>query len=175
MGRSKRNRLIEIAYNKATIPFHGYVNGNESNLDPIIRLFPKWNIKDADSSWCASFVYYCLIEAGFDIPYSPKGCKSCSLAGCGGFEEFAIYDKEIEYHKRNDEFDVEAGDIVIYDNVFLNEENDHMGIIIEVNNDFLIVAEGNIPGENTSGIVKRRMDEHIRCYIRIPDDYKYVG
>lgn len=33
-------------------------------IEPIIKYFPKWNIKEADRLWCAAFVYYCCMEAG---------------------------------------------------------------------------------------------------------------
>jgi len=65
----------------------------------------------------------------------------------------------------------EAGDIVLFDNVFINHEHDHIGIVIENKNASIIVAEGNI--NNVSGIVERKKDLHIRAYIRIPDNFKY--
>lgn len=155
------------------LPYHGYIDGNETNLEPIIRLFPRWNVREADRAWCAAFVYYCLMEAVFVIPYSPAECITCSLAGCGGLEEFAMGDKRIAYHKANEGFSAEAGDIVIYDKLFLGKEHDHTGIVVGHEGNFLTVAEGNVPGTNTSGIVRRSIDEHIRCFIRIPDGYCY--
>lgn len=174
MKNGTKDKLIGVAYQNALLPYHGYVDGKETNLEPMIRLFPRWNVKDADCAWCAAFVYYCLVEAGFEIPYSPDECKTCSLAGCGGLEEFAMENDRIEYHKTNEQFCPEAGDIVIYDNVFMGREHDHTGIIVGREDNFLIVAEGNVPGTNTSGIVRRRIDEHIRCYIRIHDGYCYI-
>ncbi|MBR4372715.1 MAG: hypothetical protein IKS92_16825, partial [Victivallales bacterium] len=64
------------------------------------------------------------------------------------------------------------GDIVIYDRVFNNHEHDHMGIILQKQENTILVAEGNI--HNMSGIIERPIDEHIRAYIRIPDGYKYL-
>ena len=90
MNNATRQHFAEVARKQAQLPFHGYIEGEESNLEPIIKHFPKWNIADADKLWCAAFVYYCCIEAGFDIPYSPDECITCSLAGCGGWEEFAM-------------------------------------------------------------------------------------
>ena len=173
MERATRKRLAEIAREKAQMPFHGYLEDKESNIEPIIKYFPKWNIRDADRLWCAAFVYYCCIEAGFQIPYSPNECRTCSLAGCGGWEEYAIGDSRIEYHKRNENFVPETGDIVIYDKVFINKEHDHIGIILEVNGDTVTVAEGNTFNDNISRVIERTIDEHIRAYIRIPDGYKY--
>ena len=178
-----RKDLASIAYQKALLPYHGYVDGKDTNLEPLIRPFPKWNVKAADGYWCAAFVYYCLVEAGFDIPYSPKECITCSLAGCGGFEEYAMGDDRIEYrscsHGSCDGFSADVGDIVIYDNVFPREgypfgqEHDHIGIIVGLEEGHLLAAEGNVLGTNTSGIVSRKIDDHIRCYVRIPDGYRY--
>lgn len=173
MENATRQKLAEIAREKAQLPFHGYIGEQESNIEPIIRHFPKWNIRDADGLWCAAFVYYCCIEAGFVIPYSPDECVSCSLAGCGGWEEYAIGDSRIEYKKREEAFLPEAGDIVLYDRVFINQEHDHIGIILEVKGDSIIAAEGNTFHDNISRIVSRPIDEHIRAYIRIPDGYRY--
>lgn len=177
MNMEKPNSLslAKVAESSSSTPFHGFLENSESNIKPIIELFPKWNLYDADNKWCAAFVYYCCIKAGFDIPYSPSECETCSLAGCGGWEEFAIKNEQISYYPRTKEFVPEVGDIVLFDNVYENKEHDHIGIVIEVNKDYLLVAEGNIPGTNTSGIVKRKRDNHIRAYIRIPNEYKYKG
>lgn len=77
---STRIKLAETAKEKARLPFHGFLQDKESNIKPIVSLFPKWNIQDADRMWCSGFVYYCCVEAGFKIPYSPDECISCSLA-----------------------------------------------------------------------------------------------
>ena len=78
----------------------------------------------------------------------------------------------IEYfHANRNDFVPEAGDIVLFDNVFIDHEHDHIGIVIENKNASIIVAEGNI--NNVSGIVERKKDLHIRAYIRIPDNFKY--
>ena len=65
MEQATGKRLSEIARETALLPFHGYIEGKSSNLQPIIDHFPTWNVKDADRLWCAAFVYYCCKEAGF--------------------------------------------------------------------------------------------------------------
>jgi len=170
---STRIKLADTAKEKALLPFHGFLQDKESNIQPIVDLFPQWNIQDADRLWCAGFVYYCCIEAGFKIPYSPDECIS-NLAGCGGWEDFSIKDSRIEYHPRDDNnFTPSAGDIVLYDRVFVNREHDHIGIVLENKADTIVVAEGNTYNDNVSRIVERKKDEHIRAYIRIPDGYSY--
>lgn len=171
MEKATRAKLAQVAKEMAEIPFHGYVDGTASNLAPIVRLFPSWNLKEADGLWCAAFVYYCCTEAGFVIPYRPGECKTCHLAGCLGWEEFAVGDRQIEYHKGSEDFVPEAGDIVIYDSVFENKEHDHIGIVLEKRAHTILASEGNV--NNISKITERPLDEHIRAYLRIPDGYRY--
>ena len=171
MKQATREYLAAVARDLALLPFHGAVGGRASNLAPIVRHFPTWSVREADGLWCAAFVYYCCREAGFEIPYRPDECRSCHLAACLGWEEFALSDRRIEYHKGAEAFVPEAGDIVIYDSVFENKEHDHMGIVLAKREHTLLAAEGNV--SNSSGIIERAIDEHIRAYIRIPDGYRY--
>ena len=171
METATREKLAMIAEDAARLPFHGDAAGAASNLAPIVRLFPTWSVKEADGLWCAAFVYYCCTEAGFGIPYRPRECKTCHLAGCLGWEEFATGDRRIEYRKGAEDFVPEAGDIVVYDRVFENREHDHIGIVLEKRDRTILAAEGNV--NNISGIVERPLDEHIRAFIRIPDGYRY--
>ena len=166
-----RKQLANVAKAMAQIPFRGFAEGKKSNLKPIVSLFTGWTVEEADRLWCAAFVYYCCKEAGFEIPIRPDECKSCHLAGCIAWEEFAIGDERIEYHKGGEGFVPEPGDIVLYDRVFENREHDHIGIVVERREKSILVAEGNV--DNRSVIIERPIDEHIRAYIRIPDGYKY--
>ena len=171
MENATREKLAMVAKETAQIPFHGDADGKASNLAPVVRLFPTWNLRDADGLWCAAFVYYCCTAAGFGIPYRPAECKTCHLAGCLGWEEFALGDPRIEYRKGTEGFAPDAGDIVLYDRVFENKEHDHIGIVLEKREHTILAAEGNV--KNRSGIIERPIDEHIRAYIRIPDGYQY--
>ena len=154
----------------ALIPFHGAADGKASNLGPIVAPFPTWKVEEADGLWCAAFVYYCCREAGFDLPIRPKECRSCHLAGCIAWEEWALGDPRIEYH-RGDGFTPEPGDIVLYDRVFENAPHDHIGIVLENRGQAILAAEGNV--NNVSALMERPLDEHIRAYIRIPDGFRY--
>ena len=171
MEKTTREKLAKVAKDMAQVPFHGNVNGMESNLEPIVRLFPTWTLKEADGLWCAAFVYYCCTEAGFIIPYRPDECKTCHLAGCLGWEEFAIGNQRIEYHRGAEGFVPEAGDIVVYDRVFENKDHDHIGIVLEKRKRTILAAEGNV--NDKSVMIERPVDEHIRAFIRIPDGYRY--
>ena len=171
MEKATRKTLAKVAEEKARLPFHGYTDGKESNLEPLIQFFPKWTLREADGVWCAAFVYYCCREAGFDLPIRPDECKSCHLAGCIAWEEWAINDNRIGYHKGSEAFTPDAGDIVIYDRVFNKQEHDQIGIVLRKLEDTIMVAEGN--KDNVSQIVERPLDGHIRAFIRIPDGYRY--
>ena len=168
---STRKHLARVAKEMAAIPYHGFVDEEGSNLVQIILPFPGWTIEEADKLWCAAFVYHCCIKAGFKIPIRPKECKTCHLAGCVAWEEFAKVDPRIEYHIKEENFVPGPGDIVLYDHVFNNQEHDHIGIIVEKRDNSILVAEGNV--DNRSVVIERPIDEHIRAYIRIPDGYQY--
>ena len=170
MKEATREKLIETARKAARKPFHGLVNGQESNLGPIVAPFPGWTLEEAEGLWCAAFVYYCVREAGFALPIRPDGC-GCRLAGCIAWEEWAIGDDRIEYHRGTDGFVPKPGDIVLYDRVFEGQEHDHIGIVLETRAHSILAAEGNV--NNVSGVIERPLDEHIRGFIRIPDGYRY--
>jgi len=174
-ARCTRARLAEIALAQTKIPLHGYLDGQDTNLHPVVAPFRKWDLASADRGWCAAFVYYCCLLTGFEIPYKPPECNDVgSLAGCGSWEVFAQTNPELEYHSRNDIlFTPDIGDIVLFDHVFCEKEHDHMGIILSVKPDRLITAEGNAGNTNTALVMERARDEHIRAYTRIPDRYRY--
>ena len=71
MTRATREHLAQVARDRALVPFHGAVDGQESNLGPVVAPFPTWSVEEADGLWCAAFVYYCCREAGFDFLIRP--------------------------------------------------------------------------------------------------------
>jgi len=164
-----RNLLASIAKEEVAKKYHGFVEGNTSNILPIISYFENWSLKEADGNWCATFVYHCCIKSGFIIPVRPKECVSCNLAGCGAWDEWARADERIGYYAND--FTPEVGDIVLYDFLFEEKEHDHIGIVLENRETSILVAEGNL--NNVSGIIERDKDSHIRAYIRISDNYSY--
>ena len=162
------NNLAEVAQQEACKFFHGKIMNTEPNIQEMVALFPKWSVEEADALWCAAFVLHCCKKAGIHIPHKPAAC-SLSLAACLAWEEWAKSDRRIAYMSGSAK--PEAGDIVIFDHVFCQSPHDHMGIVIEVKEDTLLVAEGNF--NNVSCIVERKRDTHIRCYIRIPQNFRY--
>ncbi len=79
MEKATRKYLAKVAAKAAQIPFHGYIEGKESNLEPVIRFFPKWTLREADGLWCAAFVYYCCREAGFEIWFLVDGPNNARI------------------------------------------------------------------------------------------------
>ena len=162
------DRLAEIAQREAQKGFHGKSPGKEPNIQEIVALFPKWSVEEADGLWCAAFVLHCCKKAGMDIPPRPVE-STLSLATCPAWEQWAKADPRITYLPGNAE--PQPGNIVIFDHVFCQSPHDHMGIVIGVTEDMLSVAEGNYG--NASCIVQRNRDSHIRCYIKIPEGFRY--
>ena len=48
MEKAAKEYLAKVAEKAAQTPFHGCIEGKESNLEPIIRFFPKWTPREAD-------------------------------------------------------------------------------------------------------------------------------
>lgn len=165
--------LAETARRLALSPLHGFLDGQESNLLPLVQHFRRWDIHQADRLWCAAFVYHACVEAGFQLPFSPDECTLCSLAGVPAWEELAQKDSRIGCFLPFPGFAPAPGDIVLYDHVFCNQPHDHIGIVIENHPDHIIAAEGNVGNTNISGLVRREKDAHIRCFIRLPDNYRW--
>jgi len=165
------SRLAAVAAELALRYYHGNMNVSDSNIDEIITYFPHWSKEEADNCWCAAFVYFCCRNAGLIFPIRPTTDLHYNLAACISWEEWARSDQQLKYFRPDEEINPQPGDIVLFDGVFDGREHDHMGVILETMPDILITAEGNY--RNASAIVTRKRDEHIRCYIRFPENYLY--
>jgi hypothetical protein len=136
------------------------VQGLDSNLTPLIDDFPGWTLEQWDNKWCAAFVYHCVKSSGFNLE---SKTDEYHFAGCESWDKWGKSSDKAVYIE--DVHNGEIGDIVLYDRVFNGREHDHIGIVIEKSKDSYTVAEGNI--NNVSGIVERKINDHIRCFIRI--------
>lgn len=161
--------LARAAREEALRCWHGTVIGLKPNIQPIIKRFPRWAMKEAEGLWCAAFVYHCCMTAGYVFPIRPKECASCNLAGCGAWEEWAKADNRIGW--RGPACQPMPGDIVLFDRVFENKAHDHMGVVLENRPASIVTAEGNLG--NVSGVVERPKDGHVRGYISLPDGFVY--
>lgn len=153
----------------------------DSDFMGIIKYFPETTAFDElKNAWCAAFVYHCVLSAGLNIPIRYKPTANTRFACVeawlkwGGENGFCLYEK--------DGYTPSRGDIIIYNNVIPPENkpanipwHDHIGIVLSVDGENIIAAEGNVDNKNVSGIVCRKRDEKIGCYVRIPDLYEYDG
>jgi hypothetical protein len=152
---------------------------NELFMD-IIRYYPEAAAFDElKNAWCAAFVYHCAIKAGIELPIRRPPFKY-RFAGVGTWYEWGKANHFCFYEK--DGFIPSRGDIVIYNNIVSPDNkpkdsawHDHIGIVLSCESEFLVVAEGNINNRNVSGIIKRKRDNTIGCFIRIPEAYECDG
>ncbi len=163
------------------------IAGEKSDAEyrKLIRYFPEESAFDElKNAWCAAFVYHCCHEAGLSlpirVPHTAKYTANCRFACVAAWYEWGMENRFCHFEK--DGFLPERGDIVIYNNIIPQADKsesstwcDHIGIVVSCGSDRLTVAEGNVGNKNTSGIIDRRRDGTIGCYIRIPEDYGYDG
>lgn len=174
----RATRLADIAEQLARKKFKAELS--DKNFTEVIKYWPDDNaFNELKTGWCAAFVYHCCIQAGFMLPIGHH-LTSCRFAGVGAWYQWANLLNYCRYDK--DGFTPCKGDIVIYNNIIPIENkepnaywHDHIGIVISCTEDKLMDAEGNIDNQNISGIVERRRNEKIGCFIRIPEDYEYDG
>ena len=168
--KTKRQRLAEVAKTLALKPFHGNTMGLISNIEPLTDHFPDGPRKEFEGKWCAAFVYYCCIQAGFHIPYRFTSEKIGTFAGVRAWLLWAkSKENRFYFSSKNRDFTPQAGDIVIYDDLFDPGPQDHIGIVLQADSQNLKVAEGNV--NNLSNVLNRKINSHVRGYIRIPEHY----
>ena len=169
---NRRERLAICAEAFAKRPFHGNLVGLRSNLKPITDHFPKGPRSDFEGKWCAAFVYHCCVSAGYNLPHRHPEPLTCNFAGVRAWLEwYKLPWNQFYFARRNHSFSPQRGDIVIYDGVFDPGPHDHIGVVLTLWEDRLLVAEGNV--NNISVIVEREIGQHVRGFVRIPDDYVF--
>ncbi len=141
------------------------------NLLPIVSLFPTWSLRKWDRNWCAAFVYYCCDKAGFGLPVRwPDDRVPTNFASCAAWLAWASLPTLHFYSPATSRtFRPQRADLIVYDRVFNGSPHDHMGIVLEIRSDTVIVAEGNF--NSLSVVITRPRDSHIRGYIRIPNGF----
>ena len=178
-----QSRLADIAESLA----RKKIIGERTNTDymNIIRYFPEETAFDElKNAWCAAFVYHCCLQAGIELPLRlPHTAKKVANTRFACVVAWYEWGEENGYcHYEKDGFLPERGDILIYNNVIPKDNKpesstwcDHIGIVLSVDGECLIVSEGNDGNRNVSGILRRKRDESIGCYLRKPADYAYGG
>lgn len=158
---------------------------SDGEYGKLIRYFPEETAFDElKNAWCAAFVYHCCYEAGLAlpirVPHTAKKVANCRFACVVAWYEWGMENGFCYYEK--DGFTPARGDIVIYNNVIPKGDKpgnsawcDHIGIVVGRDENSLMVAEGNVGNRNVAGIVRRKRDATIGCYILVPQDYAYDG
>lgn len=172
----KRDKFADIAEEIASQNICGEMN-NSVFLD-IIKYYPEPSaFSELKNYWCAAFVYHCTLVAGLKLPIKQPPYKY-RFAGVGTWYEWAT-DHHFCFYEA-DGFIPARGDIVIYNNIIPPENkqknspwHDHIGVVMSCEKEYLLVAEGNINNQNVSGLIKRKRDNTIGCFVRIPDGFEY--
>lgn len=168
----KRIRMAEIAEELGRANIIGLPE--DQRYREICKYWPDRGIyKVLQNNWCAAFVYHCCFEAGFLLPIRyPNG--EHRLAGVGALLEWAQLPETSFFHiDKYNGFTPQRGDIVIYEKLLSNDSHDHIGIVLDCNDNELLVAEGNRDNQNYSSVFYRDRWHCILGYIRIDNNYMY--
>ena len=160
------NELARIAKKEANKHYHGNVMGSKTNLQPIADLFPysdTWTIDSWDNTWCAAFVYHCVILSGYNLPVRfPDDKVTMNFASVPAWEQWAKLPEVSKWVEKGKA--PQKGDIVLFSKVYDGKEPDHIGIVTDISETWIQSAEGNF--NNVSAIVKRPYD-CVYGYIRL--------
>ncbi|WP_342551368.1 GNAT family N-acetyltransferase [Paenibacillus sp. FSL R7-0652] len=125
------------------------------------------------ANWCAAFVYHCCMQVGIKLPIRYPN-HTYRLAGVGAWLDWSRSSETGFFHNdREGGFKPGRGDLVIYEKLLSDDSHDHIGIVLSCEDDYLLVAEGNVDNQNYSGIINRSRERCILGYIRISDDYRF--
>ncbi|WMT39604.1 CHAP domain-containing protein [Paenibacillus sp. D2_2] len=163
---NRRELLAQIAEELASKPLIGNEHKYGPDLVPILRYFPRDNA-NIGFDWCAAFVYHCCTEAGVRLPVRYPEPVSRNFAWVEAWLEWGQL-HGFYHHVSDSSFIPDQGDLVIFDNILGNGPNDHIGVVLRIEQDKIITAEGNF--YNKSGVFQRER-ERINGYIRIDDTY----
>jgi hypothetical protein len=137
----------------------------EKFLSPFREILGKSDSRYLDIrfgyDWCAVFVYYLVVKAGYKLNIKPFRNKKGTFALVGIWLEWGAFENRLKERA----YEPEPGDLVLYDTLLSDFELDHIGIVLENNSNYLLTAEGNI--NNMTGIFKREKNNKIRGYVRL--------
>lgn len=163
---SRRKLLAEIAKELALRPLIGDENKSGPDLEPILNYFPRED-PNIGFDWCAAFVYFCCVRSGIKLPVRYREPVSCNFAWVKAWVEWGrLYD--FYYPISEQSFIPDQGDLIIFDNILGNGSKDHIGVVIGIEQNKIITAEGNYL--NKSGVFRRTRNQ-INGFIRIADTY----
>lgn len=168
----KRNKLADIAETLGRERVNGVPD--DHRFQEICKYWPDDNIYSVLlSNWCAAFVYYCCMQAGFQLPIRYPNAEY-RLAGVGALLDWTqLPETDFLYFDGQNGFIPQRGDIVIYDKLLTDHLHDHIGIVLACDDREILVAEGNRDNQNYSSVFYRDRWQCVFGYIRIENDYKF--
>lgn len=110
------------------------------------------------TSWCAIFVTYCCDKAGMIEDGSFVPMSSCSSI-------ISYFDEKGLYHAFGDDYTVKEGDLVIHPG--------HVGIVVEVSDDEIVVISGNSSDSVGRSSYSNIEKSSYQGYIEMP--FKSIG
>ena len=174
MMNTRLNNLAKIAFDEASLELAGKQKNTGPDIEKYLSVFRKpMNINgntdqysnlNQGYSWCCAFVYYCCLQAGFNIDPKPIKDHRWTLAAVRTWFDWANLEKTF-YHVTDSLFHASPGDLVLFDHLLEKCELDHIGIVTQVNKNDLVCAEGAV--NNRSGNFLRPINEHVRGFIRL--------
>ena len=167
-----RKKLSIFALNEAQKNLRGNDNFAGPQIEPYLSVFRDAMNKNASTNeysdlkvgypWCCAFVYYCCLKIGISIPQKPVSNYRYTLAAVPAWKNWA--ENVGIYYKKG--IIPGLGDIALFNNVYCDKPLDHIGIVVEINDSYIISAEGNNKSNNQSGLYQRKY-EVIDGYVRI--------
>ncbi|MDP5274910.1 CHAP domain-containing protein [Chengkuizengella axinellae] len=169
--KDKRNLLADISEELASQNIIGIPE--DKLYREICHYWPDLDIyKVLKENWCAAFVYHCCMQAGILLPTIYPNAKY-RLAGVGAILKWAQLPETGFFYYDDQNFRPQRGDIVIYEKLLSNNSHDHIGIVLDYEDQEILVAEGNKDNENYSSVFSRCRERNILGYIRIDNEYEF--
>lgn len=169
LAEIKKKKLAQLARKEGLLNLKGDIKKAgpeiEKFLSPFRKELGKSDPRFLDirfgADWCAAFVYYLVVKAGYNLGIKPFQNKRGTFGLVGIWFEWSVSEGKF----RDILYEPEPGDLILYDRIVSDSELDHIGIVLENKNSYLITAEGNV--NNMTGIFKREKNNNIRGYIRL--------
>lgn len=170
-GRGTRAFLAEIAQREAESGRAGSAAMAGPEIERYLSVFrealnrnagtTKFTNTEVGFPWCGAFVYYCCLRAGFRFPAKPVETYRFTLAATPAWLNWA--QSEGTFHSARSS-SAEVGDIVLFNRVYDGNPLDHTGIVVAVQTDHLLCAEGN--NGNRCGIFRREYSD-VEGFVRL--------
>lgn len=167
-----RDALVKIGQREAALRLQAEANKAGPDIEKYLSVFrdalnanaetDRYSDHGTGYDWCCAFVYWCCREAGFRFPPKPLPGARYTLAAVPAWQEWAM--AEGCYHPAGT-FAPKPGDIVLFDRLVSDSPLDHIGIVIDVTQPYLLCAEGNV--EDRTGLHQRSYSK-VAGYIRLP-------